>query len=251
MNIGEDDLKDVMKEITLLSPRPGSAWESNLETKMSQVNPDFVVEAVNGELIFSMPYQNIPELRISREYQDMFDDYSKSKKNQSSDKKEALLFVKQKLDSAKWFIDAVKQRQNTLKGTMMAILELQHDFFLSGEDKDIKPMILKDVSELSGYDISTISRVSNSKYVQTNYGIYPLKYFFSESLQNEAGEEVSTREVKAILKTCIESEDKSKPLTDDALVRELKSKGYEVARRTIAKYREQLGLPVARLRKEI
>ena len=251
MNIGEDDLKDVMKEITLLSPRPGSAWESNLETKMSQVNPDFVVEAVNGELIFSMPYQNIPELRISREYQDMFDDYSKSKKNQSSDKKEALLFVKQKLDSAKWFIDAVKQRQNTLKGTMMAILELQHDFFLSGEDRDIKPMILKDVSELSGYDISTISRVSNSKYVQTNYGIYPLKYFFSESLQNEAGEEVSTREVKAILKTCIESEDKSKPLTDDALVRELKSKGYEVARRTIAKYREQLGLPVARLRKEI
>ena len=251
MNIGEDDLKDVMKEITLLNPKPGSAWESNLETKMSQVNPDFVVEAVNGELIFSMPYQNIPELRISREYQDMFDDYSKNKKNQSSDKKEALLFVKQKLDSAKWFIDAVKQRQNTLKGTMMAILELQHDFFLSGEDKDIKPMILKDVSELSGYDISTISRVSNSKYVQTNYGIYPLKYFFSESLQNEAGEEVSTREVKAILKTCIESESKSKPLTDDALVRELKYKGYEVARRTIAKYREQLGIPVARLRKEI
>ena len=251
MIIEEDDLKDVMKEITLLSPKPGSAWESNLETKMSQVNPDFVVEAVNGELIFSMPYQNIPELRINREYQDMFDDYSKNRKNQSSNKKEALLFVKQKLDSAKWFIDAVKQRQNTLKETMMSILELQHDFFLSGEDKDIKPMILKDVSELSGYDISTISRVSNSKYVQTNYGIYPLKYFFSESLQNEAGEEVSTREVKAILKTCIESERKSKPLTDDALVRELKVKGYEVARRTIAKYREQLGIPVARLRKEI
>ncbi len=251
MNISEDDLKDVMKEITLLSPKPGSAWESNLETKMSQINPDFVVEAVNGELIFSMPHQNIPELRINREYQEMFDDYSKNRKNQSSDKKEALLFVKQKLDSAKWFIDAVKQRQNTLKGTMMAILELQHDFFLSGEDQDIKPMILKDVSELSGYDISTISRVSTSKYVQTNYGIYPLKYFFSESLQNEAGEEVSTREVKAILKSCIESEDKNKPLTDDALVRELKNKGYEVARRTIAKYREQLGIPVARLRKEI
>jgi RNA polymerase sigma-54 factor len=251
MSISEDDLKDVVKEITFLNPKPGSAWESNLETKMSQINPDFVVEAVNGELIFSMPYQNIPELRINREYQEMFDDYSKNKKNQSSEKREALLFVKQKLDSAKWFIDAVKQRQNTLKGTMMAILKLQQDFFLSGEERDIKPMILKDVSELSGYDISTISRVSNSKYVQTNYGIYPLKYFFSESLQNEAGEEVSTREVKAILKTCIESEDKSKPLTDDALVHELKRKGYEVARRTIAKYREQLGIPVARLRKEI
>ncbi len=251
MNISEDDLKDVMKEITLLSPKPGSAWESNLETKMSQINPDFLVEAINGELVFSMPHQNIPELRINREYQEMLDDYSRNKKNQSSDRREALLFVKQKLDSAKWFIDAVKQRQNTLKGTMMAILELQHDFFLSGEDLDIKPMILKDVSELSGYDISTISRVSNSKYVQTNYGIYPLKYFFSESLHNEAGEEVSTREVKAILKTCIENEDKNKPLTDDALVRELKCKGYEVARRTIAKYREQLGIPVARLRKEI
>ncbi len=251
MNISEDDLKDVIKEITLLSPKPGGAWESNLETKMSQINPDFVVEAVNGELFFSMPNQNIPELRINREYQDMFDDYAKNKKNQSADKREALLFVKQKLDSAKWFIDAVKQRQNTLRGTMMAILELQHDFFLSGEDQDIKPMILKDVSELSGYDISTISRVSNSKYVQTNYGIYPLKYFFSESLQNDAGEEVSTREVKAILRSCIESEDKNKPLTDDALVRELKGKGYEVARRTIAKYREQLGIPVARLRKEI
>ncbi|GHU89158.1 RNA polymerase sigma-54 factor [Bacteroidia bacterium] len=251
MNIGEDELKDVIKEITLLSPKPGSAWESNLETKMAQINPDFVVEAVNGELLFSMPQQNIPELRVNREYQEMFDDYSKNKKNQSMDRREALLFVKQKLDSAKWFIDAVKQRQNTLKGTMLAIVDLQHDFFLSGEEHDLKPMILKDVAELSGYDISTVSRVSNSKYVQTNYGIYPLKYFFSESLQNEAGEEVSTHEVKAILKACIEKEDKNKPLTDNALVKELKNKGYEVARRTIAKYREQLGIPVARLRKEI
>ncbi|MDR3060731.1 MAG: RNA polymerase factor sigma-54 [Dysgonamonadaceae bacterium] len=251
MNISEDELKDVIKEITLLSPKPGSAWESNLETKMSQINPDFVIEVVNGELLFNMPQQNIPELRINREYQEMFDDYSKNKKNQSADRREALLFVKQKLDSAKWFIDAVKQRQNTLKGTMLAIVELQRDFFLSGEEQDLRPMILKDVAELSGYDISTISRVSNSKYVQTNYGIYPLKYFFSESLQNEAGKEVSTREVKAILKACIEKEDKNKPLTDDALVRELKDKGYEVARRTIAKYREQLGIPVARLRKEI
>ncbi len=251
LEIDEDLLKEVIKEVTLLSPKPGSAWESNLETKMAQINPDFYVEAVNGELFFSMPQQNIPELRVNPEYIDMFEDYSKNKNNQSFEKKEALLFVKQKLDSAKWFIDAVKQRQNTLKGTMMAIIDIQHDFFLSGEEQDLKPMILKDVAELSKYDISTISRVSNSKYVQTNYGIYPLKFFFSESLQNDAGEEVSTREVKAILKSCIEKEDKNKPLTDDSLVKVLKEKGYEVARRTIAKYREQLGIPVARLRKEI
>ncbi len=251
LNTTENKLKNIMKEITLLNPKPGNAWESNLESKMAEVIPDFVVEASNGELIFSMPQQNIPELKVNREYLDMFEDYSRNKKNQTSERKEALFFVKQKLDSAKWFIDAVKQRQNTLKETMMAIIDIQHDFFLSGEEQDLKPMILKDVAELSGYDISTVSRVSNSKYVQTNYGIYPLKYFFSESLQNESGEEVSTREVKAILKSCINDEDKSKPLTDDALAVVLKEKGYDVARRTIAKYREQMGIPVARLRKEI
>jgi len=198
-----------------------------------------------------MANQNIPELRVNKEYIGMFDDYNRNKKNVSTEQKEALIFVKQKLDSARWFIDAIKQRQNTLRDTMLAIIEFQKDFFFSGEESDLKPMILKDVAELSGYDISTVSRVSNSKYVQTNYGTYPLKYFFSEGLVNEAGEEVSTREVKAILKESIGEEDKSKPLTDDALVKVLKDKGYEVARRTIAKYREQLGIPVARMRKEI
>lgn len=251
IEIDEDILKDVIREITLLNPKPGNAWETNLESKMSQIIPDFVVENVNGQLFLNMSNQNIPELRVSKGYVEMLDEYGKNKKNTSTEQKNALIFVKQKLDSARWFIDAVKQRQDTLKGTMLSIMELQHDFFLSGEESDLKPMILKDVAELSGYDISTISRVSNSKYVQTSFGTYPLKYFFSEGLINEAGEEVSTREVKAILKQSIEEEDKSKPLTDDALVGVLKEKGYEVARRTIAKYREQLGIPVARLRKEI
>ncbi len=251
LEITEEELKDIIREITILNPKPGNAWDINLESKLSQIIPDFIVEAINGELIFSMANQNIPELRVSREYIDMFDDYNKNKKNTSTQQKEALIFVKQKLDSARWFIDAIRQRQNTLRDTMLAIIDFQKDFFLSGEESDLKPMILKDVAELSGYDISTISRVSNSKYVQTNYGTFPLKYFFSEGLINEAGEEVSTREVKAILKESIEEEDKSKPLTDDALVKVLKDKGYEVARRTIAKYREQLGIPVARMRKEI
>ena len=251
LEINEEELKSIIKEITLLNPKPGSAWDVSLESKMVQIMPDFIVDAINGELFFNMANQNIPELKVSKEYVEMFDDYNKNKKNTSSERKDALIFVKQKLDSARWFIDAVKQRQNTLKDTMLAIIEFQREFFLSGEESDLKPMILKDVAELSNYDISTISRVSNSKYVQTNYGTYPLKYFFSEGLINDAGEEVSTREVKAILKESIDEEDKSKPLTDDALVKVLKDKGYEVARRTIAKYREQLGIPVARMRKEI
>jgi len=251
LDVTEEQLKDIIHEIVILNPKPGNAWDINLDSKLSQIMPDFVVETINGELVFNMANQNIPELRVSREYVDMFDDYNKNKKNTSTEQKDALIFVKQKLDSARWFIDAVRQRQNTLRDTMLAIIEFQKDFFLSGEESDLKPMILKDVADLSGYDISTISRVSNSKYVQTNYGTFPLKYFFSEGLINEAGEEVSTREVKAILKESIEEEDKSKPLTDDALVKVLKDKGYEVARRTIAKYREQLGIPVARMRKEI
>ena len=253
LSICEDELKDAIREITLLNPRPGNAWENNMETKMAQITPDFFVEAINGELFFNMQEQNIPELRISREYGEMLNEYSKSKGQgySSAERRDAVNFVKQKLDSAKWFIDAIKQRNTTLRKTMLAIIEIQHDFFLSGEESDLKPMILKDVSELCGYDISTVSRVVNSKYVQTNFGIYPLKYFFSEAMVNNEGEEISTREIKAILKKCIEEEDKSKPLTDDALVKELKGKGYEVARRTIAKYREQMNIPVARLRKEI
>jgi RNA polymerase sigma-54 factor len=249
--ISEEKLKKAISEITLLNPRPGGAWESTLETKMAQIIPDFYVEVVNGSLSFNMLERNIPELRVSKDFSDMLNSYSSGNIPQSQDKKDAILFVKQKLDSAKWFIDAIKQRNITLEKTMLAIIELQRAFFLSGDESDLRPMILKDVAELCGYDISTVSRVSNSKYVQTNFGVYPLKYFFSESMTNDEGEEVSTREIKAILKQCIDSEDKTKPLADDALVKELKTKGYDIARRTIAKYREQLNIPVARLRKSI
>ena len=251
LNISEEELKDIIKEITLLNPKPGNTWESNMVTKMAQITPDFFVETVNGEPVFYMSEQNVPELHVSKEYSDMLAGYSNAKGRQNPAKNEAFEFIKQKVESAKWFIDAIKQRNVTLKKTMEAIIRIQREFFLSGNELSLKPMILKDVSELCGYDKSTISRVSNSKYVQTAFGIYPLKYFFSEAMLNEEGEEISTREIKAILKNCIEEEDKSKPLTDDLLVKELKTKGYEVARRTVAKYREQLNVPVARLRKEI
>lgn len=250
LHITDADLKDVMKEITLLNPRPGNAWESNMESKMAHITPDFFVEVVNGELLLNMQ-ENIPELRVSKEYGNMLNQYVKSPKQQTQERKEVSNFIKQKIESANWFIDAVRQRNITLRNTMSAIVEIQRDFFLTGEESNLKPMILKDVSELCGYDISTISRVSNSKYVQTNFGVYPLKYFFSESMTNDEGEEVSTREIKLILKTCIEEEDKTNPLTDETLMKELKNRGYEVARRTVAKYREQLNIPVARLRKEI
>ena len=251
LNINEEELKEVIKEITLLNPKPGNTWESSMVTKMSQVTPDFSVEAINGELVFNMQEQNIPELRVSKEYNELLNSFSNANGKQNSGKIEALEFIKQKVDSAKWFIDAIKQRNITLRKTMEAIVRIQREFFLTGEESNLKPMILKDVSELCGYDKSTISRVSNSKYVQTSFGIYSLKYFFSEAMQKEDGEEISTREIKAILRNCIEEEDKSKPLTDDLLVKELKAKGYDVARRTAAKYREQLNIPVARLRKEI
>ena len=251
LNINEEELKEIIKEITLLNPKPGNTWESNMVTKMSQITPDFFVETINGEPVFSMQEQNVPELRVSKDYNDMLNSYSTGKGKQYSGKVEAFEFVKQKVDLAKWFIDAIKQRNVTLKKTMEAIIQIQREFFLSGEESDLKPMILKDVSELCGFDKSTVSRVSNSKCVQTGFGIFPLKYFFSEAMLNEEGEEISTHEIKAILKNCIEEEDKSKPLTDDLLVKELKAKGYDIARRTVAKYREQLNIPVARLRKEI
>ena len=251
LNIDENKLKEVIKEIMSLNPKPGNTWESNIISKLTQVTPDFFVESTNGELLFSMQEQNIPELRINKEYSDMFNCYANAKEKQTPGKMEAFEFVKQKVDSAKWFIDAIKQRNITLRKTMEAIVQIQRDFFLSGEESNLKPMILKDVSELCGYDKSTVSRVSNSKYVQTSFGVYPLKYFFSEAMVNDEGEEISTREIKSILKNCIEEEDKSKPLTDDLLVKELKTKGYDVARRTVAKYREQLNIPVARLRREI
>ena len=251
LSIDEDTLKKVIHEITTLNPKPGNSWGSSMETALSIVVPDFIVEATNGNLILSMNNRGVPDLRINKEYADMFKDYTGNKANQTSEMRDAVQFVKQKLDSAQWFIDAIKQRQETLQRTMQAIIMLQHDFFLTGDESTLRPMILKDVAERSGFDISTISRVSNSKYVQTNFGIYPLKYFFSESMQTDSGEEISTREVKKIMKEYVDGEDKRKPLTDEELSSILKQKGYVIARRTVAKYREQLDIPVARLRKEI
>ena len=250
LDIEESALKRAIREIMTLDPKPCGSWGGSMETALSQIIPDFVVEAVGGELILSMNNRGIPDMRINREYAEMFQDYAGNKANQTAQMKEAVQFVKQKLDSAQWFIDAIKQRQETLQRTMETIILLQRNFFLTGDEATL-PMILKDVAERAGYDISTISRVSNSKYVQTNFGIYPLKYFFSESMQTDSGEEISTREVKKIMKEHIDGEDKRKPLTDEELASILKEKGYIIARRTVAKYREQLGIPVARLRKEI
>lgn len=251
MDISEDTLKKAIHEITTLNPKPGNAWGDSIGTAMSQIVPDFIVDANNGEITLSMNNRGIPDLRVNQEYVNMFQDYAGNKANQTAERKNAVQFVKQKLDSAQWFIDAIKQRQETLQRTMEAIIQLQREFFLTGDETALRPMILKDVAERTGYDISTISRVSNSKYVQTNFGIYPLKFFFSESMQTDSGEEISTREVKKIMREHLDAEDKRKPLTDEELANILKEKGYVIARRTVAKYREQLGIPVARLRKEI
>lgn len=251
LNIDEEILKEVIQEITTLNPKPGNNWGDSLSITLSTIVPDFTIDSYGGELFLSLNNRNIPDLRVSREYSELFKGFSDNKESMSLDSKNTVLFVKQKLDSARWFIDAIKQRQDTLQRTMQAIMDMQYDFFLTGDESQLKPMILKDVALRTGYDISTISRVSNSKYVQTSFGIYPLKYFFSESMQTDTGEEISSREVKAILKECIENEDKKKPLTDDKLSEILKERGYIIARRTVAKYREQMNLPVARLRKEI
>ncbi len=251
LNIDEEILKEVIQEITTLNPKPGNNWGDSLSITLSTIVPDFTIDSYGGELFLSLNNRNIPDLRVSREYSELFKGFSDNKESMSVDSKNTVLFVKQKLDSARWFIDAIKQRQDTLQRTMQAIMDMQYDFFLTGDESQLKPMILKDVAQRTGYDISTISRVSNSKYVQTSFGIYPLKYFFSESMQTDTGEEISSREVKAILKECIENEDKKKPLTDDKLSEILNERGYIIARRTVAKYREQMNLPVARLRKEI
>lgn len=251
LDITEEELKRAIREITLLNPKPGSSWGDTMETAMSQVVPDFVVEANNGELTLSMNNRGVPDLRINQEYAEMFQDYAGNKANQTADRRDAVQFVKQKLDAAQWFIDAIRQRNETLQRTMETIICLQREFFLTGDETTLRPMILKDVAERTGYDISTISRVSNSKYVQTNFGVYPLKYFFSESMQTDTGEEISTREVKKIMKDHVDAEEKRHPLTDEELAAILKEAGYVIARRTVAKYREQLGIPVARMRKEI
>ena len=248
----EEQLKRVIAEIVKLNPKPGSAWSGNIyEKNMTALVPDYMVENHNGTLHLSLNNMHIPELRISREYSELLEDYSSNKANRTREMKDAVTFVKQKIDSARWFIDAVKQRNETLLKTMTAIVDFQKDFFVEGDETYLKPMILKDIADMTGFDISTISRVSNSKYVQTEYGIFPLKFFFSESMTNDAGEEVSTREIKKILQEAIDAENKKRPLTDDQLKEVLKIQGYIIARRTVAKYREQLNIPVARLRKEV
>jgi RNA polymerase sigma-54 factor len=252
LNISEEELKNAVNEILKLNPKPGSSYSETQSHAVQTIVPDFILDNKDGELQLSLNAKNVPELRLNSTYTDMLEGYAQKSKNQKTkNDREAISFVKQKLDSAKWFIDAIRQRQNTLMLTMNAIIDYQYNYFLEGDESQLKPMILKDIAERTGLDISTISRVANSKYVQTHFGIFPLKYFFSEGLQTESGEEVSSREIKSILKNCVENEDKKKPLTDDKLTNILKEKGYRIARRTVAKYREQLNIPVARLRKEL
>lgn len=251
LNITPDDLRRAIETITSLNPKPGNALGDDMEVAMNNITPDFMVESYNGEISIYLNNSNIPTLKVNREFGEMLQGYTENKEGMSADNKQAMLFMKQKIDAAKWFIDAVKQRQNTLQRTMEAIVSLQYDFFVSEDETQLKPMILKDIAEKTGFDISTISRVSNSKYVQTNSGVYPLKFFFSEAMQNDSGEDVSSREIKAILKENIDNENPAKPLTDDLLTQILNQQGYIIARRTVAKYREQLNIPVARLRKKI
>lgn len=247
LEIDDELLKEVIQEILKLNPRPGNSMADG-QKSFQQVIPDFTITNEDGQLNLSLNSRNAPDLKVSKAYAQMLEEYSKGKDKGS---KEASMFVKQKLDGAKWFIDAIQQRSHTLLYTMNAIMEYQKEYFMEGDETLLKPMILKDIAEKVGLDISTVSRVANSKYVQTPFGTFLLKSFFSESLSTDSGEEVSTREVKKILEDCIGAENKKKPLTDDKLAKILKEKGYNIARRTIAKYREQLEIPVARLRKEL
>lgn len=248
-DISEIELKDAILEIERLNPKPGSSFSNNLRST-EHVVPDFTIKIIDGELELVLNGRNAPELHISKSYNEMLLGY-KASKEKSRAQKEAVLFIKQKLDAAKWFIDAIRQRQQTLLLTMSAIMHYQKAYFLSGDEEQLRPMILKDIADEVEMDVSTISRVANSKYVDTPYGTKLIKEFFSESMTNDQGEEVSTREIKSILKTIIVEEDKKKPWTDEKLAKILKEKGYPIARRTVAKYREQLDFPVARLRKQI
>lgn len=249
LGLTDDQLKEVIGQIIKLNPKPGGNV-GEMNKAENYIVPDFFVINNNGLLELTLNSKNAPDLRVSEGYKDMLKDYEKGSKKDKR-QKEAVLFIKQKIDSARWFIDMIKQRQDTLIGTMGAIMKHQQEFFLTGDETTMRPMILKDIAELTGLDISTVSRVANSKFVQTEFGTYRLKFFFSESLSTESGEEVSTREVKKILSDMIESEDKHKPLSDEVLTEMLQEKGYNIARRTVAKYREQLNVPVARLRKEL
>jgi RNA polymerase sigma-54 factor len=249
LGVSEAELKEAVDEILRLNPKPGGASGGTAATHQVII-PDFSLNNANGKLEVLLNGKNAPDLRVSDTFKDMIKDYNKSKVKDKK-QKEALLFIKQKIDAAKWFIDAIKQRQHTLLMTMNAIVNYQREFFLSGDETKLRPMILKDIAEMTDLDISTISRVANSKYIHTEFGTFLLKYFFSESLQTDSGEEVSTREVKKILEDLIAAEDKSKPLSDEQLTDGLKERGYNIARRTVAKYREHLNIPVARLRKEL
>lgn len=248
-NITEDELKDAIEEIERLNPKPGGSYAGNNKI-VEHIVPDFTIRIVDGELELTLNGRNAPELHVSKEYSEMLKTYKESA-SKSKSQKDAVLFIKQKLDSAKWFIEAIQQRQQTLFVTMSAIMHYQKDYFLTGDERQLKPMILKDIADEIEMDVSTVSRVANSKYVDTPYGTKLIKDFFSESMKNEQGEDVSTKEIKKILETVIEEENKRKPLTDDKLAKILKDKGYPIARRTVAKYREQLDFPVARLRKKI
>jgi len=248
LSLSDDELKEAISLITKLNPKPGGIGDSG--ASVQYLTPDFIVKEDSGQLKVMLNSKNAPELRISRDYAEMIDTYDKAKKKDKKIK-QTVTFVKQKLDAAKWFIDAIKQRQDTLLRTMQAIVDYQYDFFLSGDESKLRPMILKDIADTIKMDISTISRVANSKAVQTDFGLFPLKFFFSESISTTSGEDVSSKEVKYILKSIIDGEDKRKPLADDKLERMLKEKGYKIARRTVAKYREQLNIPVARLRKQL
>jgi len=248
MGLSEEEMKAAIAKILKLNPSPGGQIDDSYSDQAQQIVPDFQLEYTDGELILTMPRFSIPELRVNRKYADLLMEAASSSERE---KKEAAAFVKKKLESAKWFVEAIKQRHNTLYSTMQTIIEYQREYFIDGDESHLKPMVLKDIAERTGFDISTISRVVNSKYIETHFGIYSLKYFFSEGLENQDGEEVSTRELKKALQECVDNEDKRKPLTDDELVVKMTERGYKVARRTVAKYRDQLGIPKARLRREL
>ena len=248
MGLTEEEMKAAIAKIVKLNPSPGGQIDDSYSDQAQQIIPDFFLEYKDGKLVLSMPRFSIPELRVNRKYAELLMEAASSSERE---KKEAATFVKKKLESAKWFVEAIKQRHNTLQSTMQAIIDYQHEYFIDGDETNLKPMVLKDIAEKTGFDISTISRVVNSKYIETHFGIYSLKYFFSEGLENQDGEEVSTRELKKVLQECVDNEDKHKPLTDDELVVKMTERGYKVARRTVAKYRDQLGIPKARLRREL
>lgn len=250
-NIDNEELKEVIDEILKLNPKPGSSLESSHAKPIQHITPDFILSMEDGGLKLHLNAKNAPELHISKTYSNMLTDYSNHAHKKTQSEKDTITFIRQKIDSAKWFIEAIKQRQNTLLNTMNAILEYQKEYFLEGDLKKLKPMILKDIAEITDLDISTISRVANSKYIETHFGIFPLKSFFSEAMQTNEGEDVSSIELKECLKELIEEEDKQHPLTDEKLSHLLSKKGYKIARRTVAKYREQLGIPVGRMRKEL